>query len=217
MSRRSSAFTGYSGLSVYAATKASMVGFTRSLAREVGRMGVNVNAVAPGFLDTEMTRGLLTSERAGRSSRRSALKRLPRSRTWPMPSSSCSATPPRASPARCSPSTPAAPHKTEPLNFRSFVGASISACRESQATHCSTGAQPAIRDRHPRRGAGYAARGSAQAGQRRPPKIGLRRGLCFAVPTRSRLAKWARPRRRGGTHSMTKTSCLGCDTGVIGL
>ena len=42
--------TGYSGLSAYAATKASMIGFTRSLAREVGRLGINVNAVAPGFL-----------------------------------------------------------------------------------------------------------------------------------------------------------------------
>ena len=52
------AFTGYSGLSVYAATKASMIGFTRSLAREVGRTGVNVNSVAPGFVDTEMTQGL---------------------------------------------------------------------------------------------------------------------------------------------------------------
>ena len=69
------AFTGYSGLSVYGATKASMLGFTRSLAREVGRMGVNVNAVAPGFLDTEMTRGLADEQRA-RVARRSALKRL---------------------------------------------------------------------------------------------------------------------------------------------
>src|SRR5947207_1087179 len=51
-------FTGYSGLSVYAATKASMLGFTRSLAREVGKRGVNVNAIAPGFVDTEMTHGL---------------------------------------------------------------------------------------------------------------------------------------------------------------
>ena len=56
-------FTGYSGLSVYGATKASMIGFTRSLAREVGRMGVNVNAVAPGFVDTEMTRGLEDTQR----------------------------------------------------------------------------------------------------------------------------------------------------------
>jgi 3-oxoacyl-[acyl-carrier protein] reductase len=70
------ALTGYSGLSVYAATKASMVGFTRSLAREVGRMGVNVNAVAPGFLDTEMTSGLdddLRKKIVGRS----AIKRDP--------------------------------------------------------------------------------------------------------------------------------------------
>ena len=69
------ATTGYSGLSVYAATKASMVGFTRSLAREVGRMGVNVNAVAPGFLDTEMTQGLVDAARA-KVARRSALRRL---------------------------------------------------------------------------------------------------------------------------------------------
>ena len=41
------AFTGYSGLSVYGATKAPLIGFTRSLAREVGRIGVNLNAVAP--------------------------------------------------------------------------------------------------------------------------------------------------------------------------
>ena len=70
------AFTGYSGLSVYAATKASMLGFTRSLAREVGRVGVHVNAIAPGFMDTEMTQGLKDEQRkqvAGRS----ALRRLP--------------------------------------------------------------------------------------------------------------------------------------------
>jgi 3-oxoacyl-[acyl-carrier protein] reductase len=70
------AFTGYSGLSVYSATKASMLGFTRSLAREVGRMGVNVNAVAPGFLDTEMTEGM-TQEQRTKVARRSALQRLP--------------------------------------------------------------------------------------------------------------------------------------------
>jgi 3-oxoacyl-[acyl-carrier protein] reductase len=69
------AFTGYSGLSVYGATKASLIGFTRSLAREVGRAGVTVNAVAPGFVDTEMTRGL-TAENRERIVRRSALRRL---------------------------------------------------------------------------------------------------------------------------------------------
>ena len=70
------ALTGYGGLSVYGATKASMVGFTRSLAREVGRMGINVNAVAPGFIETDMTRGL-KEEQLDRIKRRSALRRLP--------------------------------------------------------------------------------------------------------------------------------------------
>jgi 3-oxoacyl-[acyl-carrier protein] reductase len=68
-------FTGYSGLSVYGATKASMLGFTRSLAREVGRLGITVNAVAPGFLDTEMTHGLAGEQRE-RVVRRSAMRRL---------------------------------------------------------------------------------------------------------------------------------------------
>lgn len=69
-------FTGYSGLSVYGATKASMLGFTRSLAREVGRRGINVNAVAPGFLDTKMTEGM-DDEQREQIARRSALRRLP--------------------------------------------------------------------------------------------------------------------------------------------
>ena len=68
-------FTGYSGLSVYAATKAAMLGFTRSLAREVGRLGITVNAVAPGFLDTEMTHGLAEEQRR-KVVGRSALRRL---------------------------------------------------------------------------------------------------------------------------------------------
>ncbi len=68
-------FTGYSGLSVYGASKAAMIGFTRSLAREVGRMGVNVNAVAPGFMRTEMTKGL-ESEQLQQIARRSALRHL---------------------------------------------------------------------------------------------------------------------------------------------
>ena len=50
--------TGYSGLSAYSATKASLEGFTRALAREVGPVGITVNAVAPGFVDTEMTQSI---------------------------------------------------------------------------------------------------------------------------------------------------------------
>jgi 3-oxoacyl-[acyl-carrier protein] reductase len=67
--------TGYSGLSVYAATKASMIGFTRSLAREMGRQNVTVNAIAPGFIETEMTEGL-GDEGKDQVRRRSALRRL---------------------------------------------------------------------------------------------------------------------------------------------
>jgi len=67
--------TGYSGLAVYGATKASMIGFTKSLAREVGRLNVTVNAIAPGFIDTEMTAGLGADGRE-QVIRRSALRRL---------------------------------------------------------------------------------------------------------------------------------------------
>ncbi|WP_067540747.1 3-oxoacyl-ACP reductase FabG [Nocardia crassostreae] len=47
----------------YAATKAGLDGFTRSLAKEVGRSGVRVNSVAPGFIDTDMTAGLGETQR----------------------------------------------------------------------------------------------------------------------------------------------------------
>ena len=50
--------TGFSGLSVYGATKAGIEGFTRSLSREVGRAGITVNCVAPGFMETDMTSSL---------------------------------------------------------------------------------------------------------------------------------------------------------------
>ena len=69
------ASTGYNALSVYGASKAAMVGFTKSLSREVGRVGVTVNALAPGFVDTEMTRGLDDAQRK-RIADRSALRRL---------------------------------------------------------------------------------------------------------------------------------------------
>jgi 3-oxoacyl-[acyl-carrier protein] reductase len=70
------ASTGYNGLSVYGATKAAASGFTRSLAREVGKLGITVNAIAPGFIATELTQGL-TDEDRQRIGRRSALRRLP--------------------------------------------------------------------------------------------------------------------------------------------
>lgn len=50
--------TGNPGQTNYAAAKAGMMGFARSLAREVGSRGITVNTVAPGFIDTDMTRAL---------------------------------------------------------------------------------------------------------------------------------------------------------------
>jgi 3-oxoacyl-[acyl-carrier protein] reductase len=70
------ASTGYKGLSVYGATKAAATGFTRSLAREVGKLGITVNAIAPGFIDTELTHSLGPEQRQ-RIAGRSALRRLP--------------------------------------------------------------------------------------------------------------------------------------------
>jgi 3-oxoacyl-[acyl-carrier protein] reductase len=67
--------TGFKALTVYGATKSSLIGFTRSLAREVGPLGINVNAVAPGFIDTAMTDGLDAGQR-DRIVRRSPLGRL---------------------------------------------------------------------------------------------------------------------------------------------
>ncbi|MCC5958889.1 MAG: 3-oxoacyl-ACP reductase FabG [Ectothiorhodospiraceae bacterium] len=56
--------TGNPGQTNYAAAKAGLVGLTKSLAREVGSRGVTVNAVAPGFIDTDMTRALAEDQRA---------------------------------------------------------------------------------------------------------------------------------------------------------
>ena len=54
---------GYSGLSVYAATKAALDAITRSLALEVGPSRITVNSIAPGYLETEMSHGLNSSQR----------------------------------------------------------------------------------------------------------------------------------------------------------
>ena len=55
--------TGNPGQANYAAAKAGMIGFTKSLAREIGSRGITANVVAPGFIDTDMTRALNEAQR----------------------------------------------------------------------------------------------------------------------------------------------------------
>ncbi len=55
--------TGNPGQANYAATKAGVIGFSKSLAREIGSRNITVNAVAPGFIDTDMTRALPEEQR----------------------------------------------------------------------------------------------------------------------------------------------------------
>lgn len=66
---------GYSGLAAYSATKAGLDGLTRALAREVGRRGITVNSVAPGFLETELSDTLDARQRQ-QIIRRTPLRRL---------------------------------------------------------------------------------------------------------------------------------------------
>ncbi len=54
---------GNAGQSNYAAAKAGIIGFSKSLAREIGSRGITVNVVAPGFIDTDMTRVLPEDQR----------------------------------------------------------------------------------------------------------------------------------------------------------
>jgi len=58
-------FMGNAGQANYAAAKAGLVGFSKSLAREIGSRGITVNVVAPGFIETEMTRSLNDEQRTG--------------------------------------------------------------------------------------------------------------------------------------------------------
>ena len=55
---------GNAGQTNYAAAKAGMIGFSKSLAREIGSRNITVNCVAPGFIDTDMTRELNDAQRA---------------------------------------------------------------------------------------------------------------------------------------------------------
>ena len=57
--------TGNAGQSNYAAAKAGIIAFSKSLAREIGSRGITVNVVAPGFIDTDMTRALPEAQREG--------------------------------------------------------------------------------------------------------------------------------------------------------
>jgi 3-oxoacyl-[acyl-carrier protein] reductase len=70
---------GYAGLAAYSASKAGMLGMTRSLARELGGKNINVNAIAPGYLDTEMSSTLSDAQKQ-QIIRRTPLGRLGTSR-----------------------------------------------------------------------------------------------------------------------------------------
>lgn len=67
--------TGFNGLSVYGATKSALIGFTKSLARELGKANITVNAILPGYMETVMTSGL-EKEKLEKIKKRSSLKRL---------------------------------------------------------------------------------------------------------------------------------------------
>lgn len=69
------ASTGFNGLSVYGASKSALNGFTKSLARELGRAKITVNSVAPGYMQTNMTAGL-EGEKLESIKRRSPLGEL---------------------------------------------------------------------------------------------------------------------------------------------
>ncbi|MBN1394675.1 MAG: SDR family oxidoreductase [Pirellulales bacterium] len=69
------ALRGHKGVSIYSATKAALIGLTKSLAVEVGPAGIRVNCVAPGYFSSDMT-AAFTDEQRARIARRTPLKRL---------------------------------------------------------------------------------------------------------------------------------------------
>ena len=76
--------TGNAGQANYAASKAGLIGFTKSVAREVASRGITVNAVAPGFIETDMTAAMTDKAREA-VLRRSRSGAWGDPRTWPAP------------------------------------------------------------------------------------------------------------------------------------
>jgi 3-oxoacyl-[acyl-carrier protein] reductase len=66
---------GFKGVAAYSATKAALDGLTRSMSKELGPMGIRVNSIAPGFMETEMT-SELTDKQKARLVRQTPLSRL---------------------------------------------------------------------------------------------------------------------------------------------
>src|SRR5690606_35141331 len=116
----SSSAQGNRGQANYSAAKAGLQGFTKTLAIELGKFGVTANAVAPGFIETEMTKA--TAERVGMEFE--ASKNAAAARTSPAPAPSSPGRTPVSSPARSS-TWPAARWTSRPrppLNPRSHGG-----------------------------------------------------------------------------------------------
>ncbi len=69
------AASGFSGLSVYGASKAGIIGLTKSLSRELGKVGITVNSVSPGYIETDMS-GTLNEKQLATIRRRSPAGRF---------------------------------------------------------------------------------------------------------------------------------------------
>ena len=108
---------GNAGQANYAASKAGVVGFTKSIAREVASRGITVNAVAPGFIETDMTAAMTDKAREGLE-RPFPWAAPARPKTLPAPCFSCFRTPPPTSPAKSWPSMAASTCSSLAAAFR---------------------------------------------------------------------------------------------------